>query len=86
MFAKCVCLCCSQVTAYGGELSYKVRYEPRTRTQVIDGKPDVVLQGNGIFLEHFSQSKPLPRVPTSVTVTFREVGVSSSALSLPLPQ
>ncbi|XP_031421933.1 basement membrane-specific heparan sulfate proteoglycan core protein isoform X10 [Clupea harengus] len=61
-----------KVTAYGGELSYKVRYEPRTRTQVIDGKPDVVLQGNGIFLEHFSQSKPLPRVPTSVTVTFRE--------------
>ena len=74
------------MTAYGGELSYKVRYEPRTRTQVIDGKPDVVLQGNGIFLEHFSQGKPLPRVPTSVTVTFREVGVSSSALSLPLPQ
>ncbi|KAG5281836.1 hypothetical protein AALO_G00049330 [Alosa alosa] len=61
-----------KVTAYGGELRYKVRYEPRARTQVIDDKPDVVLQGNGIFLEHFSQSKPLPRVPTTVTVTFRE--------------
>ncbi|KAL2104346.1 hypothetical protein ACEWY4_001214 [Coilia grayii] len=61
-----------KVTAYGGELRYKVRFEPRSQTQVIDSKPDVVLQGNGIFLEHFSQSKPLPRVPTSVTVTFRE--------------
>ncbi|KAM6977222.1 basement membrane-specific heparan sulfate proteoglycan core protein [Aplochiton taeniatus] len=61
-----------KVTAYGGELRYTVRYEPRQRSLVIDGKPDVVLQGNGIFLEHFSQTKPLPRVPTTVTVNFRE--------------
>ncbi|XP_078144123.1 basement membrane-specific heparan sulfate proteoglycan core protein [Centroberyx gerrardi] len=61
-----------KVTAYGGELRYSVRYEPWQRSLVIDGQPDVVLQGNGIFLEHYSQTKPLPRVPTTITVTFRE--------------
>ncbi|XP_056158189.1 basement membrane-specific heparan sulfate proteoglycan core protein [Lampris incognitus] len=61
-----------KVTAYGGELRYTVRYEPRQRSLVIDGQPDVVLQGNGIFLEHYSQTKPIPRVPTIITVTFRE--------------
>ncbi|XP_029102224.1 basement membrane-specific heparan sulfate proteoglycan core protein isoform X4 [Scleropages formosus] len=62
-----------KVTAYGGELRYTVRYEPRQRSLVIDERPDVVLQGNGIFLEHFSKTKPLPRVPTIVTVPFREL-------------
>ncbi|KAM4611104.1 basement membrane-specific heparan sulfate proteoglycan core protein [Polymixia lowei] len=61
-----------KVTAYGGELRYTVRHEPQQRSLVIDGHPDVVLQGNGISLEHYSQTKPLPRVPTTVTVTFRE--------------
>ncbi|XP_061114862.1 basement membrane-specific heparan sulfate proteoglycan core protein-like isoform X3 [Conger conger] len=61
-----------KVTAYGGELRYTVRYEPRSRSLVIDGQPDVVLQGNGIFLEHFSKTKPLPRVPATITVPFRE--------------
>ncbi|XP_028850828.1 basement membrane-specific heparan sulfate proteoglycan core protein isoform X4 [Denticeps clupeoides] len=61
-----------KVTAYGGELQYTVRYEPRSRSLVIDGQPDVVLQGNGIFLEHHSQSKALPRVPTTIRVSFRE--------------
>ncbi|XP_029911416.1 basement membrane-specific heparan sulfate proteoglycan core protein isoform X2 [Myripristis murdjan] len=61
-----------KVTAYGGELRYTVRYEPRQRSLIIDGQPDVVLQGNGIFLEHYSQTKPLPRVATTITVTFRE--------------
>uniref|UniRef100_A0A8C2WMQ1 Heparan sulfate proteoglycan 2 n=1 Tax=Cyclopterus lumpus TaxID=8103 RepID=A0A8C2WMQ1_CYCLU len=63
-----------KVTAYGGELRYTVRFEPFQRSLVIDGQPDVVLQGNGIFLEHHSQTKPLPRVPQTVTVTFRESG------------
>ncbi|XP_074498541.1 basement membrane-specific heparan sulfate proteoglycan core protein isoform X4 [Sebastes fasciatus] len=63
-----------KVTAYGGELRYTVRFEPSQRSLVIDGKPAVVLQGNGIFLEHYSQTKPLPRVPHTVTVTFRESG------------
>nr|XP_046254096.1 basement membrane-specific heparan sulfate proteoglycan core protein isoform X4 [Scatophagus argus] len=61
-----------KVTAYGGELRYTVRFEPFQRSLVIDGQPDVVLQGNGIFLEHYSQTKPLPRVPQTITVTFRE--------------
>lgn len=61
------------MTAYGGELRYKVRFEMFQRSLVIDGQPDVVLQGNGIFLEHYSQTKPLSRVPQTVTVTFREV-------------
>ncbi|XP_062314893.1 basement membrane-specific heparan sulfate proteoglycan core protein isoform X7 [Osmerus eperlanus] len=61
-----------KVTAYGGELRYTVKYEPRQRSLVIDGQPDVVLQGNGISLEHFSQTKPLPRVPATITVSFRE--------------
>ncbi|XP_034445775.1 basement membrane-specific heparan sulfate proteoglycan core protein isoform X2 [Hippoglossus hippoglossus] len=61
-----------KVTAYGGELRYAVRFAPYQRSQVIDGQPDVVLQGNGIFLEHYSQIKPLPRVPQTITVTFRE--------------
>ncbi|XP_030623830.1 basement membrane-specific heparan sulfate proteoglycan core protein [Chanos chanos] len=61
-----------KVTAYGGELRYKVRYEPRSRSVVIDGRADVVLQGNGIFLEHYSQTRPLPRVLATITVPFRE--------------
>uniref|UniRef100_A0A7N6BSW4 Heparan sulfate proteoglycan 2 n=1 Tax=Anabas testudineus TaxID=64144 RepID=A0A7N6BSW4_ANATE len=61
-----------KVTAYGGELRYTVRFKPFQRSLVIDGQPDVVLQGNGIFLEHYSQTKPLPRVPQTITVTFRE--------------
>ncbi|XP_072552989.1 basement membrane-specific heparan sulfate proteoglycan core protein [Salminus brasiliensis] len=61
-----------KVTAYGGELRYKVRFEHRSHSLVIDGQPDVVLQGNGIFLEHSSQTKPLPRVPAVITVPFRE--------------
>ncbi|XP_038577847.1 basement membrane-specific heparan sulfate proteoglycan core protein isoform X10 [Micropterus salmoides] len=61
-----------KVTAYGGELRYTVSFEPFQRSLVIDGQPDVVLQGNGIFLEHYSETKPLPRIPQTVTVTFRE--------------
>ncbi|KAL7859348.1 hypothetical protein SRHO_G00144950 [Serrasalmus rhombeus] len=61
-----------KVTAYGGELRYKVRFEHRSHSLVIDGQPDVILQGNGIFLEHSSQTKPLPRVPATITVPFRE--------------
>ncbi|XP_051515995.1 basement membrane-specific heparan sulfate proteoglycan core protein isoform X1 [Myxocyprinus asiaticus] len=61
-----------KVSAYGGELQYRLRYEPQARSLVIDGQPDVVLQGNGIFLEHYSQIKPLPRVLATITVSFRE--------------
>ncbi|XP_076839971.1 basement membrane-specific heparan sulfate proteoglycan core protein isoform X4 [Brachyhypopomus gauderio] len=61
-----------KVTAYGGELRYRVRYEPRAHSSVSEGHPDVLLQGNGIFLEHYSQTKPLPRVPVTILVPFRE--------------
>uniref|UniRef100_A0A3Q3IGR0 Heparan sulfate proteoglycan 2 n=1 Tax=Monopterus albus TaxID=43700 RepID=A0A3Q3IGR0_MONAL len=61
-----------KVTAYGGELRYTVRFEPPHRSLTTRGQPDVVLQGNGIFLEHYSQTSPLPRVPQTITVTFRE--------------
>lgn len=71
----------SQVTAYGGELRYTVRFEPYQRSLVIDGQPDVVLQGNGIFLEHYSQTKALPRLPQTIVVTFREVCLWSPKVS-----
>ncbi|XP_061908758.1 basement membrane-specific heparan sulfate proteoglycan core protein [Entelurus aequoreus] len=61
-----------KVTAYGGELRYTVRFEQFQRSLVIDGQPDVVLQGNGISLEHYAQTKALPRASQTVTVTFRE--------------
>ncbi|XP_052450997.1 basement membrane-specific heparan sulfate proteoglycan core protein isoform X26 [Carassius gibelio] len=61
-----------KVTAYGGELQYTMRYETQARSLVIDDRPDVVLQGNGIFLEHYSETKILPRIPTTITVSFRE--------------
>ncbi|XP_068162728.1 basement membrane-specific heparan sulfate proteoglycan core protein isoform X3 [Antennarius striatus] len=61
-----------KVTAYGGELRYTVRFEPFQRSLMIDGQPDVVLQGNGIFLEHYSQTRPIARVPQAISVTFRE--------------
>uniref|UniRef100_A0AAV2LZ82 Basement membrane-specific heparan sulfate proteoglycan core protein n=1 Tax=Knipowitschia caucasica TaxID=637954 RepID=A0AAV2LZ82_KNICA len=61
-----------KVTAYGGELHYTVRFEPRQRSLVTDNQPDVVLQGNGIFLEHFSKAKVSPRVSQIITVLFRE--------------
>ncbi|KAG5835509.1 hypothetical protein ANANG_G00244770 [Anguilla anguilla] len=55
-----------------GELRYTVRYEPRPRFVITTGKPDVILQGNGIFLEHFSKTRPLARTPTTISVRFRE--------------
>ncbi|KAG9353051.1 hypothetical protein JZ751_017627 [Albula glossodonta] len=61
-----------KVTAYGGELRYTVCYEPRQRFVVTTGQPDVVLQGNGIFLEHYSKIRPIARVPTTISVRFRE--------------
>lgn len=63
----------TKVTAYGGELRYMMRYELRPPSVVIENKPDVVLQGNDILLEHYSQTGALPRVPSTVLVPFREV-------------
>ncbi|MGH0151147.1 UNVERIFIED_CONTAM: hypothetical protein FKN15_057920 [Acipenser sinensis] len=61
-----------KVTSYGGELQYTVLYNPRPGSPAVQGKPDVTLQGNGIFLEHFSDITPIPGVPTTITVPFRE--------------
>lgn len=61
------------MTSYGGELHYTVRFSPSPPALPILGQPDVVLQGNGIFLEHRSETRPVPNVPQSVSVTFREV-------------
>lgn len=61
------------MTAYGGELQYTVRFSPSQRPLKIGGQPDVVLQGNGIFLEHYSETRPTAHTPQTVSVTFREV-------------
>lgn len=62
-----------QVTSYGGELQYTVTHHAPADAQPLQRQPDVLLQGNGIFLEHFSDATPAPGVPTTVTVPFREV-------------
>lgn len=61
------------MTAYGGELQYTVRFSPSLPARPIEGQPDVLLQGSGILLEHYSKTRPGPQVPQSVSVTFREV-------------
>ena len=55
------------------QVSETVLYGIPIVSLVIDGQPDVVIQGNGISLEHHSQSRVSPRTPVTVTVTFREV-------------
>nr|XP_015192310.1 PREDICTED: basement membrane-specific heparan sulfate proteoglycan core protein-like [Lepisosteus oculatus] len=70
---QCFCMgVTSQCASSSWSRDQTIRYEPGQRSRVIEGSPDVVLQGNGIFLEHFSQTKPVPRVPTTITVPLRE--------------
>ncbi|KAM4758606.1 basement membrane-specific heparan sulfate proteoglycan core protein isoform 3-T3 [Cyanocitta cristata] len=61
-----------KVTAYGGELRYTVTHRALPGAPLLPGHPDVLLQGNGIFLEHFSSARPPAGVPTAVTVPIRE--------------
>uniref|UniRef100_A0A673HYW4 Basement membrane-specific heparan sulfate proteoglycan core protein-like n=1 Tax=Sinocyclocheilus rhinocerous TaxID=307959 RepID=A0A673HYW4_9TELE len=61
-----------KVTAYGGELQYRMHYELQARSLVLDGQPNVVLQGNSIFLEHYSQTRTFAGKPATITVPFRE--------------
>ncbi|XP_054251094.1 basement membrane-specific heparan sulfate proteoglycan core protein [Indicator indicator] len=61
-----------KVTSYGGELRYRVAHRAPAGAQPLPRQPAVVLQGNGILLEHFSDANPPPGVPTTVTVPFRE--------------
>ncbi|RLV89744.1 hypothetical protein DV515_00014742 [Chloebia gouldiae] len=61
-----------KVTAYGGELRYTVTHQAPAGTPLPPRHPDVLLQGNGILLEHFSSATPPAGVPTAVTVPIRE--------------
>ncbi|XP_016113250.1 LOW QUALITY PROTEIN: basement membrane-specific heparan sulfate proteoglycan core protein-like [Sinocyclocheilus grahami] len=61
-----------KVTAYGGELQYRMHYELQALSLVLDGQPNVVLQGNNIFLEHYSQTRTFAGKPATITVPFRE--------------
>ncbi|XP_014117185.1 PREDICTED: basement membrane-specific heparan sulfate proteoglycan core protein isoform X3 [Pseudopodoces humilis] len=61
-----------KVTAYGGELRYTVTHRAPAGTPLPSWHPDVLLQGNGILLEHFSSATFPAGVPTTVTVPVRE--------------
>ncbi|KAM4703219.1 basement membrane-specific heparan sulfate proteoglycan core protein [Rhinophrynus dorsalis] len=61
-----------KVTSYGGELRYTITYEAPLGSQPLYSQPDVVLQGNGIFLEHYANTGTSPGFPVTVTVPFRE--------------
>ncbi|XP_026517717.1 basement membrane-specific heparan sulfate proteoglycan core protein-like, partial [Terrapene carolina triunguis] len=61
-----------KVTSYGGELHYTVMHSAAPGAQPLPSQPDVLLRGNGIFLEHFAEAGPLPGTPTRFTVPFRE--------------
>lgn len=62
-----------QVTSYGGELRYTITYEASLGAQALDTQPHVVLQGNGIFLEHYANIQTPPGFPVTITVPVREV-------------
>ncbi|NXD29929.1 PGBM protein, partial [Spelaeornis formosus] len=61
-----------KVTAYGGELRYTVTHQAPAGAPLPSRHPDILLQGNGILLEHFSSSIPPAGVATTVTVPIRE--------------
>ncbi|XP_063001421.1 basement membrane-specific heparan sulfate proteoglycan core protein [Elgaria multicarinata webbii] len=61
-----------KVTSYGGDLRYTVTHHTYPGFPLLRGQPDVLLQGNGIFLEHVAETSPAPGVPTTFTVPFRE--------------
>ncbi|XP_064586428.1 basement membrane-specific heparan sulfate proteoglycan core protein isoform X2 [Zonotrichia leucophrys gambelii] len=61
-----------KVTAYGGELRYTVTHRAPAGAPLPSRHPDVLLQGNGILLEHFSSATAPAGVPTTVTVPIRE--------------
>ncbi|XP_043356001.1 basement membrane-specific heparan sulfate proteoglycan core protein isoform X3 [Dermochelys coriacea] len=61
-----------KVTSYGGELHYTVMHSAAPSAHPLPSQPDVLLRGNGIFLEHFAEAGPLLGTPTRFTVPFRE--------------
>ncbi|KAK2507936.1 hypothetical protein MC885_016530, partial [Smutsia gigantea] len=61
-----------KVTSYGGELHFTVTQRPQPGSTPLHGQPLVVLQGNGIVLEHHTSQEPSPSQPSTFTVPFRE--------------
>ncbi|XP_059546876.1 basement membrane-specific heparan sulfate proteoglycan core protein isoform X6 [Myotis daubentonii] len=61
-----------KVTSYGGELRFTVTQQPQPGSLPLHRQPLVVLQGNGIVLEHHSSREPSPGQPSTFTVPFRE--------------
>uniref|UniRef100_A0A8C7C947 Basement membrane-specific heparan sulfate proteoglycan core protein n=1 Tax=Neovison vison TaxID=452646 RepID=A0A8C7C947_NEOVI len=61
-----------KVTSYGGELRFTVTQRPQPGSTPLHGQPLVVLQGNGIVLEHHTSQEPSPGQPSTFTVPFRE--------------
>ncbi|XP_056400171.1 basement membrane-specific heparan sulfate proteoglycan core protein isoform X3 [Hyla sarda] len=61
-----------KVTSYGGDLRYTITYEAHPGAPTLDTQPHVVLQGNGIFLEHSANIQTPPGFPITITVPFRE--------------
>lgn len=71
----------SQVTSYGGELRFTVTQRPQPGSSPLRGQPLVVLQGNGIVLEHHTSQEPSPGQPSTFTVPFREVSRTAWSLA-----
>ncbi|KAM6218940.1 basement membrane-specific heparan sulfate proteoglycan core protein [Rhynchocyon petersi] len=61
-----------KVTSYGGELRFTVAQRPQPGAMRLHGQPLVVLQGNGIVLEHHVSQELSPGQPSTFTVPFRE--------------
>ncbi|XP_035881389.1 basement membrane-specific heparan sulfate proteoglycan core protein isoform X11 [Phyllostomus discolor] len=61
-----------KVTSYGGELRFTVTQQPQPGSLPLHRQPLVVLQGNGIVLEHHPSREPSPGQPSTFTVPFRE--------------
>ncbi|XP_074831677.1 basement membrane-specific heparan sulfate proteoglycan core protein isoform X3 [Carettochelys insculpta] len=61
-----------KVTSYGGELHYTITHSAAPGAQPLPGRPDVLLRGSGIYLEHFAEASPPPGTPTPFSVPFRE--------------
>ncbi|XP_072334658.1 basement membrane-specific heparan sulfate proteoglycan core protein isoform X2 [Scyliorhinus torazame] len=61
-----------KVTSYGGELRYTILHNVSPGSSPITGMPDVILQGNNIFLEHYTAKRPQPGIPSTFSVTFKE--------------
>ncbi|XP_072465307.1 basement membrane-specific heparan sulfate proteoglycan core protein isoform X4 [Notamacropus eugenii] len=61
-----------KVTSYGGELHFTLTHRPQPGSPSLHGQPLVLLQGNGISLEHHAEQEPVPGQPSTFSVPFRE--------------